>query len=461
MRYVKKALLALIAIFIVLAVVIFVGSMDAPDFDDHGLLDQISNVTDDENAYNAIAFTHESASSDQKIKALSIDEAASVLKHIREEEWDSTFVETLLSAKVQYIGAAVDALNYPTLKFPVDEKDPYASSDYNRVLDLSRLLVLKSMQHAKKGEIGDAINYMVHSTDFSHLVKYEGNGQLLNYTIALTMQDELLSWTNRLVQRYVRSQNQYQMIIDKLKAISVNGDVAFARIFSGELNYAAKALTVEKQSSFSERWRDKTNDSMYLQNKFDLKAEVLSWLPVFFPNYVFHKNRVLSELSSGYAKLANEVGRYCEPGQWQGEQGRKGWTGEIELSFIEAISPNSALRFVTVSEPSYVDYNHRRCLADTNLQASLALTALSAFEAKYAQLPTNLEGLVPEYLDAVPSDLFGGAALQYSMENGYVYSIGTNFTDGGGSIAASHGYRCYLNNACATNPTFALNRAQN
>ena len=461
MQYVKKALLALIAIFIVLAVVIFFGSKDASDFDDHGLFDQIPAVSDEDNAYNTITFTHEPISSEQDRKPLNADESASVLKHVREEQWNEAFVESVLTEKTQYIDAAVAAVNYPALKFPLDESDSYAAAVNVRVLDLSRLLILKSMHHAKNGEIGDAINYMVHSADFSHLVKHEGNSHLLNYTIALTMQDELLSWTNRLVQRYVRSQNQYQMIIDKLKAISVNGDVAFARIFSGELNYAAKALTVEKQSSFSERWRDKTNDSMYLQNKFDLKAEVLSWLPVFFPNYVFHKNRVLSELSSGYAKLANEVGRYCEPGQWQGEQGRKGWTGEIELSFIEAISPNSALRFVTVSEPSYVDYNHRRCLSDTNLQASMALTALSAFEAKYGQLPTNLEGLVPEYLDAVPSDLFGGAALQYSMQNGYVYSIGTNFTDDGGSSMASYEYRCYLNNACATNPTFVLNRAQN
>ena len=67
----------------------------------------------------------------------------------------------------------------------------------------------------------------------------------------------------------------------------------------------------------------------------------------------------------------------------------------------------------------------------------VARTALAVQRYRLAQgkLPQALDELVPAYLDAVPTDPFGGQALRYSLRaKGYVvYSIGEDGTDDGGA----------------------------
>lgn len=60
--------------------------------------------------------------------------------------------------------------------------------------------------------------------------------------------------------------------------------------------------------------------------------------------------------------------------------------------------------------------------------------ALAAFRADHSKHPTKLDELSPDYLAAVPGDLFSGKALIYKpAERGYLlYSVGPDGTDDGG-----------------------------
>lgn len=80
----------------------------------------------------------------------------------------------------------------------------------------------------------------------------------------------------------------------------------------------------------------------------------------------------------------------------------------------------------------------KSCEADTKVLANLgaARTALAVERYRLATgaLPTELSALVPEYLESVPVDPFGGEPLRYTKRGkGYVvYSVGLDARDDGG-----------------------------
>jgi len=74
--------------------------------------------------------------------------------------------------------------------------------------------------------------------------------------------------------------------------------------------------------------------------------------------------------------------------------------------------------------------------ANSLAQVRSAQTALAVerFRLAYGKLPEKLDGLVPQFLSAVPTDPFDGQPLRYHLlEKGYViYSIGSDGEDNGG-----------------------------
>jgi hypothetical protein len=70
---------------------------------------------------------------------------------------------------------------------------------------------------------------------------------------------------------------------------------------------------------------------------------------------------------------------------------------------------------------------------DTQLQATRTILALRAYQLTNGKLPSDLNALVPEFLDAVPVDDFDGQPLRYSLDRKIVYSVGQNLKDDGGN----------------------------
>jgi hypothetical protein len=70
------------------------------------------------------------------------------------------------------------------------------------------------------------------------------------------------------------------------------------------------------------------------------------------------------------------------------------------------------------------------------LRLAQTAVALERYRARHQnQYPDSLSALVPDFLQAIPEDIFNGSALQYHRRaDGYVlYSIGSNRTDDGGT----------------------------
>jgi len=82
-----------------------------------------------------------------------------------------------------------------------------------------------------------------------------------------------------------------------------------------------------------------------------------------------------------------------------------------------------------IEAPDYRDFFLRRCAEDTALAATQTLIALRAFQQDQGQLPEELSDLVPDYLDAIPTDAFRGEPIRYSRARKLVYSLGTDGID--------------------------------
>lgn len=101
-----------------------------------------------------------------------------------------------------------------------------------------------------------------------------------------------------------------------------------------------------------------------------------------------------------------------------------------ELPFPESVSEaaaddDSGEVALQVATPDYRDFFLRRCAEDTALAATQTLIALRAFQQDFGRLPEQLTDLVPDYLDAIPTDAFRGEPIRYSKARRIVYSPGT------------------------------------
>jgi hypothetical protein len=71
-----------------------------------------------------------------------------------------------------------------------------------------------------------------------------------------------------------------------------------------------------------------------------------------------------------------------------------------------------------------------------NQAATQAVVALLHYKNDHGQFPTQLDALLPNYLKAIPLDIFSGKPLKYSLNQEgqmQLYSLGRNMLDDGGS----------------------------
>jgi hypothetical protein len=87
--------------------------------------------------------------------------------------------------------------------------------------------------------------------------------------------------------------------------------------------------------------------------------------------------------------------------------------------------------------PAVIPSLAKKSQADAQLQATRTILALRAYQLTHGNLPSDLNALVPEFLDAVPVDDFDGQPLRYAPDRKIVYSVGQNLKDDGGNDSRS------------------------
>ena len=83
----------------------------------------------------------------------------------------------------------------------------------------------------------------------------------------------------------------------------------------------------------------------------------------------------------------------------------------------------------------------KQCTIDTQFNAVKLLLALRLYKMQHGSLPKSLDALVPDYLPAIPRDMFDGKPLRYLPDKSLIYSIGEDLTDDGGKTVESSQFR--------------------
>ncbi|MES9901776.1 MAG: hypothetical protein ABW168_03720 [Sedimenticola sp.] len=179
------------------------------------------------------------------------------------------------------------------------------------------------------------------------------------------------------------------------------------------------------------------------------KEKLFNLLQALFPRYYVHKNRILSESAKYYSMLSKEALGYCGDVRFPENKA-------VDVEWSDLIKPNALMDQWVGSILNFKKYYSRRCFGRAHIESVKTVAAIMSYKSNYGDMPSSLQALVPEFLPSLPIDLFDGGDLKYSQEKGFLYSVGTNYSDDGGSVDSYFVRRCEQSEVCAKNPTFPI-----
>jgi hypothetical protein len=114
--------------------------------------------------------------------------------------------------------------------------------------------------------------------------------------------------------------------------------------------------------------------------------------------------------------------------------------GDEEIQNLKGLGPvHNVLHhevIALVGLPALTRIAFKTTMAQADVNMATVACALERYRLAHGQFPADLNGLVPQFLSALPNDPVKGGMLNYRRDGGtYVlYSIGWNATDDGGKV---------------------------
>jgi hypothetical protein len=293
------------------------------------------------------------------------------------------------------------------------------------VREAVRLLVLRSAVHRRDGRLTESLTDLGRALEIARRIAcsrgssmYAVYGDALNagslgvlrdtVSDASIEPDELLL-LSRLVARTSIPNECYSAV---LKCDYLNVRDVIDRVGSGELScedlkrdygkiYSLQKKEIELGASCRSRYRFKPNESARLAAR--LFRSLLRQLDHYAPEVFRSENESISAFLDDPDSVSRNRTGYFFLANW----------------------------FIT-GEGLVRKFHHSRFRA----RALSTWLALRAWEQTHGELPGDLDALVPEYIEQVPTDPFDGRPLHYSRDGRILYSVGSDLRDDGGADAS-------------------------
>lgn len=376
--------------------------------------------------------------------------------HIFGYEWDEEYVKKTIRDKKKYLGIIDKVISKTKIQYPIND-DPYYISPYMNILYLNRLVILSSMEKVNSGNIGDSINDIRKAIQFSQRIKNKADSNLINYMIALRLEYDALKWVQTLVSDYEVNPEDLRRFIAVLEEIPDLKNSSFPQVFYGEFRFAYKLMGYPLKLSFQERkeYLSQAGTIELLDDDFSFKDKtdndkLFDDMQVILPWYYIHPNQSANKMFYKYKNYANRAAGFCSKKEDETNIQKN------EFEFMDFITPNSTGKIWEESITSFEGYYQKNCLAHVYLEGLKLTIFIKQYKNKTGYLPNRLQDLVPEYLSEIPKDPFGGKPLKYSKQDQWVYSVGANLQDNGGSGESEYNHSCIDDELCANNPTISL-----
>lgn len=334
------------------------------------------------------------------------------------EGWDSEAARALLVRNEAGLAGVDQALGAPYFRIPVDANTP--TPEIIAWQRLAKLMVLRAALFAEQGDPWAAAGDWQRVLALAAHVERAYSGSLLTGTVGLSLRS---------------------LALDSIR------DHAAAGLLPADVGLELAGV-LPAYRSHPKRWAELwTNEYWLLTKQLGRSPEEVathlgsplednSLLRRLLPqNYHYHPRRTQAEFARYFRSRARQSALPCavqtRPAIEQTDLADP-WARRRRQ-----FEPNGVGSLILqVGFDHYADFGVQRCAADSYLEATRTLLALSAYETQGGALPESLTELVPDYLETGPIDAFDGLPLRYSQEGRFVYSIGDDFFDRGGDPGA-------------------------
>lgn len=422
-----------------------------------GLLSEIQPAPDAENGFLDIAYIGEDNFKFSGVKK------RNVLQDIASgEKWNSEEAIVLLDKNKELLDniKASNAKQYFSL--PDIKGDPLKYFSYSKISDANRFLIIESRVNFQSLDYDKAIESIRQALIFSEHVKTDKNGYMLSWMVGSSMQKEVLQWIHEAISVHDLDPMQYRNLLLALRSIAPYKTDGFYRIFPSELKFVRDLLERAQEKTVEDKNNYYKNTVEFFdtkENKMSLMEKWHFYLTTLLPEFYVHNNRIMETNALSMANLAKQAGSFCQDVRFPEENidmadysvavKNPGWR--------DFLLPNSLGRHWPVMGPVYNEYFQRRCFFHVYTDAVKTTVAVKAYSKQHGgALPEKLDVLVPDYLDRLPIDYFDGQPLHYSLEKQWLYSVGADYKDDGGSVEGFYQGRCKEEDACSNNPTIPL-----
>jgi hypothetical protein len=327
---------------------------------------------------------------------------------LRNTNWDDALASAALANNRETLADWDAAAKLPDFQAPesnFDDLSPYLA-EWKQLAQVAEVQENVLLHNGQDKEAFDKI------LDHVRLGQQMQNahGPLIDYLVGTAVRNMGLIQMQHSVGKTHLTPDQLK---DYIRQLGLNPDeegVAFANTIKAEYQYQIGMLDAMRQGKIT---------SSDLEGH---SPRPMRWLPLF-------------NFSQTKALFAEEDNRLMQAAQHH--------FNDAKLSDLDLRRPSIVSMFSSgnwtgqilfyMTMPAVIHSLAVKSKNDTQLQATRTILALRAYQLTHGNLPSDLNALVPEFLDAVPIDDFDGQPLRYSPDRKIVYSVGQNLKDDGGN----------------------------
>lgn len=448
----KRTAYTLLALAAVIYIYIFLGSIDSEEPQYQNFLGELMTV---DPALNGYVYLEASGLADDDF--ITSEEVNKIRQSLKSGEHDAEFTQQTVAMYRDQINAFKIAAAMPYLQYSGGD-DPTELPSFMSLFNGIRLILLEAKLLASEGRIGEATDSLLLGWQFSEKLK-RMNGYLVSYMIGIVSQDEVLTSLQRMIADHDFSEAYLIKIIEALNSVEPLSENEFEPVMQGELRYFYDYLGALVEQPFSKRWNYFVEQSSWAPDDEgwypSRKRQLQGTLQAFFPKFYIHRNQILNVMSVELASVVSWSGMNC--GELDGLV-TKEYEWFPEVTWGEILLPNQGQNTLDNHRGQFKEYLIRRCLAYTQIEAIKAILALNLYEkVDKDHKVDSIDVVYSELLDRPPIDHMSGRNLKYSKKNRWLYSVGENLYDDGGSSDSCYFKHCFADEHCKNNPTFPVN----
>ena len=326
----------------------------------------------------------------------------------KDTNWDDALASTVLASNREALAGWDAAVKLPDLQVPevvtFNDLLPYLA-DWKR---LAMLAEVRENVLLHNGQDKEALDLIVKHVQLGQRMQ-NSHGVLIVYFVGTAVQAMGLNQMQHWAGKTHLNSDQLKGYILQLKPQPGEAGEAFANAIRVEYQMEIGTMAAMRKGTMTN-----SEDGGYYPGR------AFVW-----PIFSFSQTKSL--FAQGALRLVNAAPHHYCDANMAGMESRPG----LASMFLSGNAAGQIFYYMLM--PALANSPARKSQADVSLQATRTILALRAYQLTHGQLPTDLNALVPEFLEAVPIDDFDGQPLRYSAEKRMVYSVGKNLKDDGGN----------------------------